>query len=131
MSGPVVESLQLHRQSRQLEVAFSDGHRFMLPCEYLRVNSPSAEVQGHGPGQETLQTGKRDVTISRVEPVGHYAIQPSFSDGHDTGIFTWDYLRFLGSQQEALWQQYEERLAAAGVDRDAPMAAKPASGCGH
>ena len=109
----------------------SDLERYRIPFELMRVYSPSAEVQGHGPGQETLQTGKRDVTISRVEPVGHYAIQPSFSDGHDTGSFTWDYLHVLGSQQEALWQQYEERLAAAGVDRDAPMAAKPASGCGH
>ncbi|HPR44617.1 MAG TPA: DUF971 domain-containing protein [Ottowia sp.] len=121
----------VHAKSRVLEVAFQGGKRYRIPFELMRVYSPSAEVQGHGPGQETLQTGKRDVTISRVEPVGHYAIQPSFSDGHDTGIFTWDYLRFLGSQQEALWQQYEERLAAAGVDRDAPMAAKPASGCGH
>ncbi|HPK31491.1 MAG TPA: DUF971 domain-containing protein [Ottowia sp.] len=130
-AAAVPEAMVVHAKSRVLEVAFQGGKRYRIPFELMRVYSPSAEVQGHGPGQETLQTGKRDVTISRVEPVGHYAIQPSFSDGHDTGIFTWDYLRFLGSQQEALWQQYEERLAAAGVDRDAPMAAKPASGCGH
>jgi len=130
-AAAVPEAMVVHAKSRVLEVAFQGGKRYRIPFELMRVYSPSAEVQGHGPGQETLQTGKRDVTISRVEPVGHYAIQPSFSDGHDTGIFTWDYLHFLGSQQEALWQQYEERLAAAGVDRDAPMAAKPASGCGH
>ena len=130
-AAAVPEAMVVHDKSRVLEVAFQGGKRYRIPFELMRVYSPSAEVQGHGPGQETLQTGKRDVTISRVEPVGHYAIQPSFSDGHDTGIFTWDYLRFLGSQQEALWQQYEERLAAAGVDRDAPMAARPASGCGH
>ncbi|MCP5256936.1 MAG: DUF971 domain-containing protein [Burkholderiaceae bacterium] len=130
-AAAVPEAMVVHAKSRVLEVAFQGGKRYRIPFELMRVYSPSAEVQGHGPGQETLQTGKRDVTISRVEPVGHYAIQPSFSDGHDTGIFTWDYLRFLGSQQEALWQQYEERLAAAGVDRDAPMAARPASGCGH
>ncbi|MCB2024028.1 gamma-butyrobetaine hydroxylase-like domain-containing protein [Ottowia sp.] len=130
-AAAVPEAMVVHAKSRVLEVAFQGGERYRIPFELMRVYSPSAEVQGHGPGQETLQTGKRDVTISRVEPVGHYAIQPSFSDGHDTGIFTWDYLHFLGSQQEALWQQYEERLAAAGVDRDAPMAARPASGCGH
>lgn len=130
-AAAVPEAMVVHAKSRVLEVAFQGGERYRIPFELMRVYSPSAEVQGHGPGQETLQTGKRDVTISRVEPVGHYAIQPSFSDGHDTGIFTWDYLHFLGSQQEALWRQYEERLAAAGVDRDAPMAARPASGCGH
>ena len=130
-AAAVPEAMVVHAKSRVLEVAFQGGERYRIPFELMRVYSPSAEVQGHGPGQETLQTGKRDVTISRVEPVGHYAIQPSFSDGHDTGIFTWDYLHFLGSEQEALWRQYEERLAAAGVDRDAPMAARPASGCGH
>ena len=130
-AAAVPEAMVVHAKSRVLEVAFQGGERYRIPFELMRVYSPSAEVQGHGPGQETLQTGKRDVTISRVEPVGHYAIQPSFSDGHDTGIFTWDYLHFLGSEQEALWRQYEERLAAAGKDRDAPMAARPASGCGH
>jgi DUF971 family protein len=95
----------------------------------MRICSPSAEVQGHGPGQQTLQTGKRLVDITALEPVGNYAVQPTFSDGHDTGIFTWDYLYFLGKEQEALWQDYEKRLAEAGRDRDGPMPAKPASGC--
>ena len=115
-----------------LEVAFSDGATFRLPFELMRVYSPSAEVQGHGPGQEVLQTGKREVELLELEPVGNYAVQPKFSDGHDTGIFSWDYLYHLGSQQDALWLQYEQRLAAAGMSRDAPMT--PAAGggtCGH
>lgn len=107
-----------------LEVSFSDGAQFRLPFELMRIYSPSAEVAGHGPGQEVLQTGKRDVELSAVEPVGNYAIQPSFSDGHDTGIFSWDYLYFLGAQQEQLWADYERRLKEAGVDRDAPMPGK-------
>jgi DUF971 family protein len=99
----------------------------------MRVYSPSAEVQGHGPGQEVLQTGKREVEIAALEPVGNYAVLPRFSDGHETGIFTWEYLYFLGSQQDMLWQQYEERLMKAGVARDAPMggAGAGASSCGH
>jgi len=104
---------------------------FRLPFELMRVYSPSAEVQGHGPGQEVLQTGKRDVVIDALEPVGHYAVQPHFSDGHDTGIFSWEYLYFLGSQQQQLWQRYEERLSEAGVDRDAPMTAAGGASCGH
>ena len=96
-----------------LEIAFSDGREFRLPYEFLRVHSPSAEVRGHGPGQETLQVGKRDVTIEEVEPVGHYAIRPSFSDGHDTGIYSWDYLYDLGERQDELWQRYLERMTAA------------------
>ncbi|NML17537.1 gamma-butyrobetaine hydroxylase-like domain-containing protein [Azohydromonas caseinilytica] len=124
-------SLTVHQQSRQLEISFDDGASFRIPFELMRVYSPSAEVQGHGPGQETLQTGKRDVEIVGIEPVGHYAVQPSFSDGHDSGIFTWDYLYFLGSQQERLWQDYEQRLQAAGVDRDAAMPEKAGSSCGH
>jgi len=95
------------------------------------VYSPSAEVQGHGPGQEVLQTGKREVGLAGLEPVGNYAVQPSFSDGHDTGIFSWDYLYFLGSQQDELWQKYESRLVEAGMSRDAPMTAAAAPGCGH
>jgi DUF971 family protein len=95
----------------------------------MRIYSPSAEVQGHGPGQEVLQTGKREVGLVSLEPVGNYAVQPLFSDGHNTGIFSWDYLYFLGSQQPQLWQQYEARLAAAGVDRDAPMAVASGSAC--
>ena len=97
----------------------------------MRIYSPSAEVQGHGPGQEVLQTGKRDVTVEGIEPVGNYAVKPTFSDGHDSGLFTWEYLYFLGDQQAALWQQYEERLQAAGVSRDAPMIEKSGSSCGH
>jgi DUF971 family protein len=96
----------------------------------MRVYSPSAEVQGHGPGQEVLQTGKRDVTLAGLEPVGNYAVQPAFSDGHDTGIFSWDYLYFLGSRQDQLWADYTARLEAAGMDRDAPMPGKGAAACG-
>jgi DUF971 family protein len=132
-SSPQPTALTVHQQSRVLEVGFADGTTFRLPFELMRVYSPSAEVQGHGPGQEVLQTGKREVELLGLEPVGNYAVQPSFSDGHDTGIYSWDYLYFLGSQQDALWQQYEERLAAAGMSRDAPMPAVAAAGgaCGH
>ena len=128
---PLPTELTLHQRSRELEISFSDGSNFRLPFEFLRVYSPSAEVQGHGPGQEVLQTGKRDVEIVSLEPVGNYAVQPSFSDGHDTGIFSWDYLYFLGSQQDELWQKYESRLVEAGMSRDAPMTAAAAPGCGH
>jgi DUF971 family protein len=124
-------ALTVHQASRVLEVGFDDGAVFRLPFELMRVYSPSAEVQGHGPGQEVLQTGKRDVEIVAVEAVGHYAVQPRFSDGHESGIFSWDYLYHLGAQQAELWKRYEERLAAAGVERDAPMSAAGASACGH
>lgn len=127
---PQPESITVHEQSRVLEVAFSDGARFRIPFELMRVYSPSAEVQGHGPGQEVLQTGKRNVTVVALEPVGHYAIKPTFSDGHDSGLFTWEYLYELGRDQEALWQAYLRRLAEAGVDRDAPMPGKAGHGCG-
>jgi DUF971 family protein len=127
---PAPTALTLHQASRVLEVGFADGSVFRLPFELLRVHSPSAEVQGHGPGQEVLQTGKREVEILALDPVGHYAVQPRFSDGHDTGIFSWDYLYFLGSEQDRLWRRYEERLLAAGVQRDAPMAGPSASACG-
>jgi len=123
--------LTVHQQSKQLEVAFDDGASFRIPFELMRVYSPSAEVQGHGPGQEVLQTGKRDVGIDALEPVGHYAVQPTFSDGHSSGIFSWDYLYRLGAEQQALWSRYEERLAAAGVSRDAPMSAAAGGACGH
>jgi DUF971 family protein len=123
--------MTVHGKSRVLEIGFSDGRSFRIPFELMRVYSPSAEVQGHGPGQEVLQTGKRDVGITQLAPVGNYAVQPTFSDGHDTGIFSWDYLYFLGSQQEQLWQDYERRLADAGVARDAPMPAKAGHACGH
>lgn len=119
----------MHSQSRVLEVGFSDGARFRIPFELMRIYSPSAEVQGHGIGQETLQTGKRHVDLEALDPVGNYAVQPRFSDGHDTGIFSWDYLYLLGSQQDRLWQEYAQQLQAAGVDRDAPMAPKKGSGC--
>jgi DUF971 family protein len=131
---PSPESITLHGASRVLEVGFADGAVFRIPFELMRVFSPSAEVQGHGPGQEVLQTGKRTVDVVSLEPIGNYAVKPTFSDGHDSGIYSWDYLYFLGSQQEQLWQDYQQRLQAAGVDRDAPMAAKPAHGghgCGH
>jgi DUF971 family protein len=120
--------ITVHAQSRVLEIAFQDGASFRLPFELLRVYSPSAEVQGHGPGQETLQTGKRNIQIISIEQVGHYAIKPTFSDGHDSGLFSWDYLYQLGAQQELRWNQYLGRLAAAGVERDTPMKAA-AGGC--
>ena len=123
-------SLTVHQQSRALEIEFDDGLTFRIPFELMRVYSPSAEVQGHGPGQETLQTGKREVVITDIDPVGHYAVKPTFSDGHDSGLFTWDYLYRLGSEQDALFAQYLERLAAAGLDRDGDMA-KPAGGSCH
>ena len=114
-----------------LEIAFENGERFRLPFELLRICSPSAEVQGHGPGQEVLQTGKREVGITALQPVGNYALQPTFDDGHDTGLFSWDYLHFLGSQQAELWADYERRLAEAGVNRDDPMPVADGPGCGH
>ncbi|PKO60357.1 MAG: hypothetical protein CVU24_13310 [Betaproteobacteria bacterium HGW-Betaproteobacteria-18] len=129
--APAPQNITVHSQSRVLEVDFSDGAQFRIPFELMRVYSPSAEVAGHGPGQEVLQTGKRDVTLTGLEPVGNYAIQPAFSDGHDSGIFSWDYLYFLGSQQDKLWADYTARLTAAGVDRDAPMSEKSGSSCGH
>lgn len=129
--APTPQDITVHAQSRVLEVSFSDGAAFRIPFELMRVYSPSAEVAGHGPGQEVLQTGKRDVTLSALEPVGNYAVQPTFSDGHDSGIYSWDYLYFLGAQQEQLWADYERRLKEAGVDRDAPMPEKAGSSCGH
>ena len=128
---PQPTAITVHQQSRTLEVAFADGAEFRIPFELMRVYSPSAEVQGHGPGQEVLQTGKREVELVELEPVGNYAVQPTFSDGHNTGIFSWDYLYFLGSQQPALWAQYEQRLESAGVGRDAPMPVAGGSACGH
>lgn len=119
----------LHNASKVLEIAFDNGNTYRIPFELMRVYSPSAEVQGHGKGQEVLQTGKRHVGITALEPVGHYGVQPSFSDGHNSGIFSWDYLYNLGAQQASLWAQYEQRLQAAGVDRDAPMAERGGSAC--
>lgn len=127
---PSPQSITLHQQSRMLEIGFSDGQEFKIPFELMRVYSPSAEVQGHGPGQEVLQTGKREVGIVALEPVGNYAVQPTFSDGHSSGIFSWDLLYFLGSKQADLWADYTARLAAAGMERDAPMVEKGGHACG-
>lgn len=115
---PTPTEIKLHQVSRVLEVSFADGKTFQLPCEFLRVYSPSAEVRGHGPGQETLQTGKKNVAITAVEPVGNYAVQLAFSDGHNTGIYSWDILYEYGLRYDELWAQYLERLKAAGASRE-------------
>lgn len=120
MSQANPTDITLHQKSRILEISFDDGTTFKLPCEYLRVHSPSAEVKGHGPGQEVLQVGKEDVTIVSMRPVGNYGIAPTFSDGHDTGIFTWDYLYDLGENRDLYWGDYLARLAAAGHTRKEP-----------
>lgn len=117
-------NIVLHQQSRVLEIEYEDGKVFELPCEFLRVYSPSAEVRGHGPGQETLQAGKRDVGISAIEPVGAYAVKLVFTDGHDTGLYSWDYLYELGRDQEVLWKRYLDRLAVSGASRDPAGAVK-------
>lgn len=127
---PTPTEIKLHQKSRMLEVSFEDGSRFELPCEYLRVYSPSAEVRGHGPGQETLQTGKRNVEITGIEAVGNYAIQPTFSDGHNSGIYSWDTLYDLGSRQEELWAQYLARMEADGKSRDIDESQRSAKGSG-
>src|SRR5690349_20960990 len=116
---PTPTEIKLHQKSRVLEISFSDGRRFELPYEFLRVHSPSAEVRGHGPGQEVLQSGKKDVDILSLDPVGTYAVQPHFSDGHATGIYSWDYLYELGVNRHALWHDYLERLKRAGARREA------------
>ena len=118
MTTHVPTEIKLHRKSRLMEVTFEDGERFELSYEFLRVHSPSAEVRGHGPGQEVLQAGKKDVDIVEVEPVGTYAVQPRFSDGHATGIYSWDYLYEIGSNRDALWRDYLERLRKAGARRE-------------
>jgi DUF971 family protein len=117
-SGQVPTEIRLHQISRLMEIAFSDGSAFKLPYEFLRVHSPSAEVRGHGPGQEVLQVGKSKVEIRSLEPVGSYAVQPAFSDGHATGIYSWEYLHYLGENQERLWSEYLARLEKAGASRD-------------
>ncbi len=111
-------AITIHKLSRTLEIAFDDGSVFHLPFEFLRVHSPSAEVRGHGAGQEVLQVGKREVLLTALEPVGHYAVQAHFSDGHNTGLYSWDYLYEIGSSQEKLWQLYLQRLQQAGASRD-------------
>jgi DUF971 family protein len=133
---PSPTEITLHAASRLLEIAFDDGRVFRLPFEFLRVYSPSAEVRGHGRGQETLQVGKRDVTILDLQPVGHYGVQPTFSDGHASGIYSWRYLYELGLDQDRLWAEYLEQLAEAGASRDPSEAARgaPAGGgsaCGR
>lgn len=117
MSNPTPTELSLHRQSRVLEIKFEDGSLFNLPCEYLRVFSPSAEVQGHGPGQRVLQVGKEDVNIERIEPVGNYAVCLHFDDGHNTGIYSWETLYRLGKYHEENWREYLEELKASGHER--------------
>ena len=117
---PQPTEIKLHQKSRLLEIAYADGSTFSLPCEFLRVYSPSAEVRGHGPGQEVLQVGKQDVQITRVEPVGSYAIQLTFSDGHDTGIYSWELLYDYGRRQKEMWEHYLKRMAQAGASREAP-----------
>ncbi len=123
---PTPTEIKLHQKSRLLEIAFADGSRFNFPCEFLRVYSPSAEVRGHGPGQEVLQVGKLNVEITAIEPVGTYAINLAFTDGHDSGIYSWDYLHDLGAHQEALWARYLERMKEAGASRE-PASAMPAA----
>ncbi|HNQ05367.1 MAG TPA: DUF971 domain-containing protein [Thiobacillaceae bacterium] len=123
-STPIPTEIKLHKQDRMLEVAFSDGKRFAFSCEYLRVYSPSAEVRGHGPGQETLQVGKKDVEITDIQPVGQYAVTLVFSDGHDSGIYSWDYLYDLGMEQEFYWQNYLRRMAEAGASRESKALVK-------
>jgi DUF971 family protein len=117
-STPAPTEIKLHQKSRLLEITFADGKRFELPYELLRVYSPSAEVGGHGPGQEVLQVGKRDVDITHVEPVGSYALQLVFSDGHDTGLFSWSYFYSLGMKQDEKWQHYLQRIKEAGASRE-------------
>jgi len=117
-SVPQPTEIKLHQKSRILEIAFADGKVFQLPCEFLRVYSPSAEVRGHGAGQEVLQIGKKDIEIKKIEPVGSYAIQLSFSDGHDTGIYSWDLLYDYGLNQQDMWQRYLTRMAEAGASRE-------------
>lgn len=131
--SPIPTEIKLHQKSRVMEIAFSDGKAFRLPFEFLRVYSPSAEVRGHGPGQEVLQTGKMDVEITSVEPMGNYAIKPAFSDGHDTGIYSWDYLYELGVRQEELWADYLGRLDDAGASRETPshFIGQAKGGCQH
>ena len=120
----------VHETSKVLELAYENCKNYRLPFEFLRVYSPSAEVRGHGPGQEVLQTGKREVAIVNLEPVGHYALKPTFSDGHDSGLYSWEYLHDLCEHQDELWNDYLQRLESAGANRDVPMVS-PAKGCGH
>ena len=126
---PVPVDITVHSTTRALQLDYDNGASYKISFELMRVYSPSAEVQGHGPGQEVLQTGTRDVQIGQLDPVGNYAVQPTFSDGHSSGIFSWEYLHFLCTQQEALWVQYEERLSKAGLTRDSEMKARASGAC--
>jgi DUF971 family protein len=127
--SPTPQAITAHSQSRVLEISFSDGASFRIPFELMRVYSPSAEVQGHGAGQEVLQTGKREVGVLALEPIGNYAVKPVFSDGHESGIFSWEYLYHLGANQAQLWSDYSRRLEAAGLSRDAPMVVAGGHSC--
>jgi DUF971 family protein len=129
---PIPTDIRLHRKSRLVEIAYEDGERFELACEFLRVFTPSAEARGHGPGQETLQTGKREVEIERIEPVGTYAVRFVFSDGHDSGLYSWDLLYNLGRHRDELWQEYLKQIEAQGLSRDVDTTSRPQGGaCGH
>lgn len=133
-NSPIPTEIKLHKKSRQLEIAFDDGKTFTLSHELLRISSPSAAVRGHGPGQETLQTGKRNVEIASIEPVGNYAVKLCFSDGHDSGIYSWDLFYTLGTHQNEIWQSYLAKLDAAGANRDVDTTSPPpqsGGGCGH
>lgn len=126
---PYPTEIKLHQKSRVLDITFSDGKTFQFPCEFLRVYSPSAEVLGHGPGQEVLQTGKKMINISKIEPVGHYAIQLNFTDGHNTGIYSWDLLYDYGLNQDKMWQRYLQRMEEAGASREQATASEVTHSC--
>lgn len=129
---PIPSEIKLHQKSRYLEIAYENGERFSLDFEYLRVFTPSAEARGHAPGQETLQTGKRNVDVERIEPVGTYAVRLVYSDGHDSGLYSWDLLYNLGKHHEELWQQYLNQLDAQGLSRDVDTTSRPSGGsCGQ
>jgi len=129
---PIPSEIKLHKKSRRLELIYADGENYLLDFEFLRVYTPSAEARGHGPGQETLQTGKRDVDIERVEPVGTYALRLVFSDGHDSGLYSWDLLYNLGKHHDELWQEYLTQIEKQGLSRDIDTSLLPAAGsCGH
>ncbi len=130
---PIPSEIKLHQKSRRLEITYADGANFVLDFEYLRVYTPSAEARGHGPGQETLQTGKRNVDIERIEPVGSYALRLVFSDGHDSGLYSWDLLYNLGKHHDELWAEYLKQIEAQGLSRDVDTTSRPAAGgsCGH
>jgi len=130
---PIPSEIKLHQKSRRLELTYDGGETFLLDFEYLRVYTPSAEARGHGPGQETLQTGKRNIDIERIEPVGTYALRLVFSDGHDSGLYSWDLLYNLGKHHDELWQNYLAQIEEQGLSRDVDTTSRPAAGggCGH